>query len=462
MTEIVDDLYLAPLRPASATTRRCTTRDALQLAREVVDDPHDRAAAARPASPTRAAAVRVDFAKDVLAELERRKRRLGVLGYDDLLTRLADALEADDSPARARMRQRWPIVHGRRVPGHRPGAVAGHRPRVQRARHGGPDRRPEAGDLRVPRRRHRHLPARRRETAATQQTLATNWRSDAALRRRGCRWCCAAPQLGDPRSWCDDVEAHHRGHRLAGAPHNDPFRLRVVQRPTFGPQRYSEPRRSTSCASTSARDLAADIRALLASGATFDGEPLQARDIAVIVETAQRRAGLLPARCATRGIPAVVHRRLRRVRLARRPTTGCACWRRSTSRTAPGWCAPPRRRCSSARPRETLAAGGDALTDRIADTLREWAAHARERGVAAIFEAAQLRGHGRSGAVLAGRRAAHDRPGARRRSCCRTSRTASGSGCPRCATGCASSATSAAAQPNATAGWTATPPPCRS
>ena len=43
---------------------------------------------------------------------------------------------------------------------------------------------------------------------------------------------------------------------------------------------------------------------------------------------------------------------------------------------------------------ETLVSGGDPLTDRIADTLREWAAHARERGVAAVYEAAQLRGMG--------------------------------------------------------------------
>ncbi len=43
---------------------------------------------------------------------------------------------------------------------------------------------------------------------------------------------------------------------------------------------------------------------------------------------------------------------------------------------------------------ESLAAGGDELTDRVAETLREWAGHARERGVAAIFEAAQLRGMG--------------------------------------------------------------------
>jgi exodeoxyribonuclease V beta subunit len=43
---------------------------------------------------------------------------------------------------------------------------------------------------------------------------------------------------------------------------------------------------------------------------------------------------------------------------------------------------------------ESLAAGGDALTDRITETLREWAGHARDRGVAAIFEAAQVRGMG--------------------------------------------------------------------
>ena len=34
------------------------------------------------------------------------------------------------------------------------------------------------------------------------------------------------------------------------------------------------------------------------------------------------------------------------------------------------------------------------LTDRVADTLREWAEHARERGVAAVYDAAQWRGMG--------------------------------------------------------------------
>ena len=43
---------------------------------------------------------------------------------------------------------------------------------------------------------------------------------------------------------------------------------------------------------------------------------------------------------------------------------------------------------------DDLVDGGDELTDDVAETLREWAGHARERGVAAIFEAAQLSGMG--------------------------------------------------------------------
>ena len=43
---------------------------------------------------------------------------------------------------------------------------------------------------------------------------------------------------------------------------------------------------------------------------------------------------------------------------------------------------------------EELAAEGDTLTDRVSDRLREWADHARERGVAAVFETAQLNGMG--------------------------------------------------------------------
>ena len=101
--EIVADLYLAHFGAETLTIRCCSTVTPLQLGREAVNNP---AAELRPvdADPGSEAAARVDFAKAVLAELDTRKRRLGVLGYDDLLSRLAAALDTDHSPAQARMR----------------------------------------------------------------------------------------------------------------------------------------------------------------------------------------------------------------------------------------------------------------------------------------------------------------------------------------------------------------------
>ena len=44
------------------------------------------------------------------------------------------------------------------------------------------------------------------------------------------------------------------------------------------------------------------------------------------------------------------------------------------------------------RTAEDLAMGGDSLTDAMAETIREWTDHAREVGVAAVFEAAKING----------------------------------------------------------------------
>jgi exodeoxyribonuclease V beta subunit len=140
------------------------------------------------------------------------------------------------------------------------------------------------------------------------------------------------------------------------------------------------------------KDLAADIRALLASDATFDREKLAARDIAVIVES-HKDARACRRALGDAGVPSVY--------------TGDSDVFGSAA--AEDWLAlleafdQPHRsglvRAAAATmffgdTAETLAAGGDALTDRVADTLREWAGHTRERGVAAIFEAAQLSGMG--------------------------------------------------------------------
>ena len=62
-------------------------------------------------APDSAAAMRVRFATDVLEEVERRKRRLGVLSYDDLLSQLADALSRPRRPRpRTRCDRRWKFV----------------------------------------------------------------------------------------------------------------------------------------------------------------------------------------------------------------------------------------------------------------------------------------------------------------------------------------------------------------
>ena len=154
--------------------------EAMAIARDAIGDPQ---AHLEPAGEDRStpAGRRVAFADAVRTEMDRRKRRLGILSYDDLLSQLAEALVDDDAPGAGADAAALADRAGRRVPGHRPGAVAGARPRVHRPRHDGADRRPEAGDLRVPGRRRHDVPRRRRRARPPEQTLAVNWRSDAAL-----------------------------------------------------------------------------------------------------------------------------------------------------------------------------------------------------------------------------------------------------------------------------------------
>jgi exodeoxyribonuclease V beta subunit len=108
VVEIVDDLYLATFGTQQDEPQLSYT-DALHLAREVVGDP---CARLRPADPQlgTTAQARLEFAESVRAELELRKRQRLVLGYDDLLSRLASALKSEGSQAGDRMRRRWPIV----------------------------------------------------------------------------------------------------------------------------------------------------------------------------------------------------------------------------------------------------------------------------------------------------------------------------------------------------------------
>ena len=74
VTEIVDDLYLAHFGQ-ERDDPVLSYKDALRLAREVVNHPSTELRPLDP-EPDSRAAVCIGFAKDVLAELDTRKRRL--------------------------------------------------------------------------------------------------------------------------------------------------------------------------------------------------------------------------------------------------------------------------------------------------------------------------------------------------------------------------------------------------
>ena len=388
VTEIVDDLYLADFG-SQEQDPALSYAQALDLARKVVADP---CAELRPVDPDpdSEAGVRLRFADEVLAELEHRKRRLRILSYDDLLTRLAKALEPEDSSARDRMRRRWRIVLVDEFQDTDPiqwqvleRAFSGQSTLIligdpKQAIYGF-----RGGDI------HTYLRAAR--TADTRYTLGVNWRSDKVL-VDSLQTVLRGATLGHPDIVVHDVDAHHDGHRLAGAPHNAPFRLRVVKRHTVG-YTNTDNIPIDMLRQHIPADLAADIAALLANGATYDGRRLGAGDIAVIVEQ-HRDARACRDALAAAGIPAVY--------------TGDTDV--FDSPAAKDWLclleafdAPQRSGLVRAaactmffgETAETLAAEGDALTDRVAGTLREWVDHARLRGVAAVFEAAQLGGMGR-------------------------------------------------------------------
>jgi len=385
IVEIVGDRYLA--RFARDRDRPVLSyEEAVKLAREVVNNPSTELRPRDPAPGTRAALC-VDFAKAVLAEMEIRKRRRGILGYDDLLSRLADALNDPDAPARTRMSDRWPIVMvdefqdtdpvqwkviDQAFNGTSTLILIGDPKQAIYAFRG--------GDIVT------YLMAA--EGAGEKQTLGKNWRSDAALVNR-LQTVLGGAALGDPRIVVLDVEAQHHGSRLAGAPRNDPFRLRVVSRETFG-RGGTKPILIGELRDHIPRDLAADIRTLLTSGATFAGEPVKPRDIAVIVEK-HKDGGPCYEALIEAGIPVVY--------------TGDSDI--YDSEACDDWLAlleafdQPHRsgvvRAVATTPffgktAEDLAAEGDSLTDSVAETIRAWADHARDVGVAAVFEAAQLNG----------------------------------------------------------------------
>ncbi|WP_295658238.1 UvrD-helicase domain-containing protein [uncultured Nocardioides sp.] len=383
--EVVDDLYLA--RFAGEQQPAWSRREALEIAQAVVDDPRARVEplAVLEEAPDSVAAARVRFAQDVLEEVERRKRRLGVLSYDDLLSQLADVLLDDQAPARARMRHRWKValidefqdtdpvqwqVFERAFGGVATMVLIGDPKQAIYAFRG--------GDVVT------YLAAA--ETAATRQTLGVNWRSDEPL-LDAVQAMLQGAALGDERIVVHEVEAHHRESRLVGA--GPPLRLRLARRAELGAGPRSKPA-VARWRQHVITDLARDVSRLLRSGATFEGRPVRPGDVAVL---AARRSDLQAAQLALAevGVPSVVN-------------AGGSVFH---TPAAGEWLSllealeQPHRtdRVRAAAltsffglSAAALDAGGDEGTDRLADTVRTLADVLGTRGVAAVLECSVLGG----------------------------------------------------------------------
>ena len=381
VVEVVDDLYVRGFAPSNRTAI-FTRAQGLELGRAAIGNPQARLEPAE-AEPGTTPARRRAFADAVRVEVDRRKRRHGLLGYDDLLSRVASALGPDDAAARARMRARWKVVLvdefqdtdpvqwqvlERAFAGHATVVLIGDPKQAIYAFRG--------GDVTT------YLAAAR--TAQTSATLAQNWRSDTPL-VEALHATIGDAELGDPKIVVRQVSAFHGAGRLVGAPSDAPLRLRVVTRYQLGVAAGSKIPVAQARAYV-ADDLAADIARLLASGARFEDRALVAGDVAVLTGT-HAQATLARNALAIRGVPAVIagsgsvyatpaaenwlvllealeqpHRSGRVRAAALTPFLG---------RTA-----------------TDLALGGEVLTDELGAMFRLWADLLASRGVAALLEVA--------------------------------------------------------------------------
>ena len=306
-SEVVDDLYLAALRPAGRPA-------AVRPRRRADPRPAGPSATRRPGwppatpSPAPRPAARVAFA----ARRPRGGRAPQAPARHPQLRRPAQ-------PARRRARgrptprpgsgcgSRWRIVLVDEFQDTDPVQWEMHRPGVRRPRHAGPDRRPQAGDLRLPRRRRRHLPHGGRDGRPAGPTLGTNWRSDQALRRPAPGGAARrrARRPADRRP--PGRRRTTTGSRLVGRP-----RRLAVPGPRRAPRqgfrltkRQRDPRRPGR-ARTSPPTAPPTSSALLASGATYDGRAGPRRATSRSSSPPATMASWSSDALADGGVPAVV------------------------------------------------------------------------------------------------------------------------------------------------------------
>jgi len=387
--QVTEDLYLRWAMSSQGDPQLFPPEAARRIAKAAVAD---REAVLLPLpdtlDPTSAGSVRVRFAHAVRAEVDGRTRAARVLGFDDLLTRVRDALAdpVTGPVAAGRLRSRYAIVLVDEFQDtdpvqwdllrlafdqHRTLVVIGDPKQAIYAFRG--------ADVRA------YL--RAVESADTHATLQTNWRSDKEL-------VCAMQHLfrgaalGDQRIKVRTVSVGHAARHLTGAEDQPSIQIRQLRRDGLRPTKYGIP--VDRARPAIAEDVAAQIHALLAEGCSVTPRPagslprpMRAADIAVLVRTG-RQANLIRDTLRDSGIPAV---------LTGTESVYTAEAARDWVRLLEGLEQPHR----SSRVREAaltsligwtaeeLDRRGPAGIDLLGSRLREWAEVLAERGVAALF-----------------------------------------------------------------------------
>jgi exodeoxyribonuclease V beta subunit len=394
LTEVVDDRYLRrALVDAAPPFNRAT---ALAVAHAAVANPRAVLAPADggPQSPE---GLRRRLATTVRAELEARKRRLGTVTYDDLLTRLEAALSDPETGAGAvrALRERYQVVlvdefqdtdalqwkilsKAFRHPGSALVLIGDPKQAIYAFR---------GADV------HAYLDAAGR--ADQIGTLTTNWRSDQGL-LDAYNAIFAGARLGHPDIVCRPVEAStaHRSPGIDG-PVSAPLRVRVVHRDdglvSLTPKGFAG---KPSTRVLIGRDLAADIGRLLSDGTVLvrrdaagketGTRPIGPGDIAVLTRM-NRDAAAWQAALAGAGIPAVLNGAgsvfataaatewLQLLEALERPTSATRVHAVALTSFV-GWSA------------AEVDAAGEERWEEQHGTCHRWAAVLRRSGVAALLE----------------------------------------------------------------------------
>ncbi len=376
--EVVDDLYLRVFADASEQPF-LSSAELLQLGLQAVGS--DRQAELWPRADDGLPGRRRGAAAAVRAEVERRKRLLGLVDYDDWLSLLRDAVAdpASGPVACDRISSRYRVVMVDEFQDTDPVQWE----ILRRAFHerttlvliGDPKQAIYAfrgGDVST------YLAAA--AEATTEATLGTNWRSDAAL-LDALQLLFGGAALGHERIVVRPVDAAHPEPRLTGA--GAPLRLRRLGRTGYGRMFRGVPG-VAPLREAVAVDVAADIVDLLTGGAEFEGRPVEPGDVAVLVRT-NAQGTLVRETLARAGVPAV---------FAGGGSVFATPSAQSWLRLLEAMEQPHRSgRVRSAalsvflgRDEATLDEAGDELADVLGQRLRQWADLVADRGVAAFLE----------------------------------------------------------------------------